>query len=239
MKKNATITKEKFYQELRQKHSGTVREMIRSGILEEMGNEEIKNIFRSLMELRDKEILDLLAKKARYFPMEMLDVDIKNHNDRDFMTYALTKYGKKFQYKIPENASRLFEIACMAECRPMLLFLLGKGLAEGQYPRLVSGSDSLSEVLSEIKVSGLHPDTIVTFFVEAAVSPQNDKRIQKLIDLGFDITAVNSEGLNACEVLARGIENYSYGRDKKAQNEKRKDRQGLKTLQRFYFRELS
>ena len=120
------------------------------------------------------------------------------------------------------------------KCKPYLLFLLGKGLGESQYPRLISGSDTLLEVLNEVKVKALHPDTVVTFFVEAAIAEQNEKRIQELIDLGFDITAVNTNGKTACEMLHAGIESYNYGNDKRGKNEKQRDLQGLKTLERFY-----
>ena len=129
MENNTAITKEKFYKEIRKKHTGIICEMIRGGILEEMDNEELKDVFRSLMKLRDREIVKLLAQKSHYFPMEMLDVNLKNRHNKDFISQTLTKYKRKFQYKIPENAGRLFKIACMTECKPMLLFTW-QGLAE-------------------------------------------------------------------------------------------------------------
>lgn len=208
--------------------------MIQAGVLEEMNNEELKSIFQSLMTLRSKEVVDLLAKKSHYFPIEMLDIEIKNHNDKSFVSYVLEQYGKKFRYKSPDTANRLFEVACSAECKPFLLFLLGKGLAEGQYPRLISGSVNLLDVLSQVKVSALHPDTIVTFFMEAASSENADKRINELIELDFDITTENSEGLTACEAMRKGIDRYPYGKDKRAKKEKQQDLQGLKTLERAY-----
>ena len=172
--------------EINKSHTDSVYKMIEDGVLETMDNEEIKNTFRSLMSLRNMDIIDLLAKKSHYFPIEML------------------------------------------------LFLLGKGLGESQYPRLISGSDTLLEVLSEIKVKALHQDTVVTFFVEAAISDQSEKRIRELIDLGFDITAVNSSGKNACDMLRTGIESYNYGKGKQGKTEKQRDLQGLKTLERLY-----
>lgn len=218
--------------EINKGNPGAVYKMIDDGILETMDNEEIKNTFRSLMSLRNMDIIDLLAKKSHYFPIEMLDVEINNHNDKDFVSNVLNKYGKKFKFK--EQGDRLFEVACKADCKPYLLFLLGKGLGESQYPRLISGSDTLLEVLSEIKVKALHPDTVVTFFVEAAISDQSEKRIRELIDLGFDITAVNSSGKNACDMLRTGIESYNYGKGKQGKTEKQRDLQGLKTLERLY-----
>lgn len=233
MRKSERIKKEDFYKALKRKNSEQLEEMIRGGALEEMDNEELKEVFLKMMALRNRPLIDLLAKRSHYFPMEMLDVEIKNHADKDFVSYVLDRYGKKFPYKKQENANRLFEVACAADCRPMLLFLLGKGLAEGQYPRLIGGSEALLEVLGEVKVSALHPDTVVTFFVEAAITDPAGERIRELIDLGFDITTLNSEGLDAAEVLERGIQNYNYGKDKKGKAEKQKDEQGLKTLTRL------
>ncbi len=238
MKKQAADKKE-FYKKLNQKKTEDLIQLIQDGVLEEMDNNEIKEVFPQLMALRSRQLIDQLAKRSNYFPMEILDIELKNHADKDFMSYVLDRYGKKFQYKNNENANRLFEVACAADCKAMLLFLLGKGLAEGQYPRLISGSDKLLEVLNEVKVKALHPDTVVTFFVEAAISDQNEKRIQELIDLGFDIGMLNSEEKSCCEVLADGIQNYPYAKGKKGQTERIKDEQGLKTLQRFYERELS
>lgn len=231
--KKKVYSKEDLYIEIEQKHPDEICEMIRAGVLEELSNDEVRKVCRSLMGLRSQAVIDALAKRSHYFPVEMLDVEICNHNDRDFVSYVLDKYGKKFRYKTPETANRLFEVACKAECTSMLLFLLGKGLAEGQYPRLISGSDKLLKVLGEIRVSGLHPDTVVTFYVEAAVAADCDQRIRELMLLGFPITAVNSEGLNACEVLSRGIAGYDYGKGKNAQIEKQRDLQGLKTLERI------
>lgn len=219
---------------IKKRKTDEVCEMIRAGVLEDMSNDELKDVFRSLMTLRSRDVVDLLAKKSHYFPVEMLDIEIKNYNDKSFICYVLEQYGKKFQYKSPDIASRLFEVACVAECKPFLLFLLGKGLAEGQYPRLISGSENLLDVLDLVKVSALHPDTVVTFFMEAASSENPEKRIGELMALGFDITTENSEGQNACEVMREGIERYPYGKDKRAQKEKQKDLQGLKTLERFY-----
>ncbi len=217
---------------INKKHIDKVCEMIDAGILEDMSNEELKDVFRSSMPLRNMDIIDLLAKKSHYFPIEMLDIEISSHNDKDFVSNVLNKHGKKFKFK--EHGDRLFEVACKADCKPYLLFLLGKGLGESQYPRLISGSDTLLEVLSEIKVKALHPDTVVTFFVEAAISGQSEKRIQELIDLGFDISAVNSAGKNACDMLRTGIESYNYGKGKQGKTEKQRDLQGLKTLERLY-----
>ena len=60
------------------------------------------------------------------------------------------------------------------------------------------------------------------------------KLIVYLIDLGFDITAVNSSGKNACDMLRTGIESYNYGKGKQGKTEKQRDLQGLKTLERLY-----
>ena len=233
MKKNKNaFTLEELNKEIKNGHSAKVYEMLEADVLGGLNNDEIREVFRALMGLRNLDIMNLLAKKSHYFPIEMLDIEIKNHNDKDFVSNVLSKYGKKFKFK--EHGDRLFEVACKAECKPYLLFLLGKGLGESQYPRLISGSDTLLEVLNEVKVKALHPDTVVTFFVEAAIAEQNEKRIQELIDLGFDITAVNTNGKTACEMLQAGIESYNYGNDKRGKNEKQRDLQGLKTLERFY-----
>ena len=231
-KKDSCFTLEELKKETKKRHTANVYEMLEADVLNELTNDEIKEVFRDLMELRNLDVISLLAKKSHYFPIEMLDIEIKNHKDKDFVSNVLNKYGKKFKFK--EHGDRLFEVACKAECKPYLLFLLSKGLGESQYPRLISGSDTLLEVLNEIKVKALHPDTVVTFYVEAAIADQNDKRIQELIDLDFNIGAINSNGKTACEMLREGIESYNYGNDKQGKTEKQRDLQGLKTLEKFY-----
>lgn len=231
-KEKQTLTKEALLQAIEKKQSKTICSYIADGVLDEMDNEELYPLFRGLMKLRNQEVIDELAKRASYFPIEMLDTEIKNHNDKHFVSYVLGKYGKKFRYKQAAVANRLFETACRCDCKSMLLFLIGKGAAEGEYPRLISGSDALLEVLKRIKVSALHPDTQVTFFVEAAVAHQNEKRLQELLSLGFDITLRNEEGKTAAEVLEEGIARFAYSKDKKGAAEKQRDLQGLKLLQR-------
>lgn len=231
-------SKDEFYHALELKSVPTLAALIRDGVLQSMSNDEIKDVFLKLMLLRNRELTDLLAKKSHYFPMEMLKVPVANQNDKDFVSYVLSKYGKKFRYKVPENANRLFALGCEAECKPFLLFLMKKGLAEGEYPRLVSGPDSLLDVLEMVRVSALNEDTIVTFFVEAAVSGNAEERIRILQHLKFNILTVNSEGQNACEVLKRGIEDYRYAKGKQGTLEKQNDLQSLKTLERFYAQAL-
>ena len=231
-------SKEAFYRALELKSIPSLIAQINNGVLETMRNNELKDVFLQIMLLRNRELIDLLAKKSHYFPMEMLEVPIANQNDKDFVSYVLSRHGKKFRYKIPENANRLFAIGCAAECAPFLLFLMKKGLAEGEYPRLISGSEALLEVLDMLRVSALHKDTIVTFFVEAAISGHAEDRIRILQHLKFNILTKNSEGMNACEVLKRGIENYKYAKGKQGTLEKQKDLQSLKTLERFYVQAL-
>lgn len=237
MKERSHSEYDVFYKAIGEKRSAQILEMIRSGILEELENEEIIRIFRLLMQLRNPSVIDLLAKKSRYFPIEMLDAEIKSRNDRDFVSYVLSKHIKKFHYKEPAVASRLFEAACSAECKKALRFLLGKGLAEDQYPRLISGSEELLSIVKEIRIAGLHPDTIVTFFVEAAIAGRGAERIRKLMELGFDIKARNAEGLTAPEVLERGISRYDYGTGTGAEEEKKKDEEGLKILRQIFSEE--
>lgn len=236
MKKQA-YTKEDLYNSINEKNAAHTALMIRSGVLEEMGNEELKELLPKLMELRNHEVIDQLAKRSHYFPMEMLNVNTANRSNREFLSYVLSKYAKKFRYRDPQNARLLFIAAVKAECQPMVLFLLGKGLAEGEYPRLASGSDRVFAFIKEIKPSALHPDTTVTFFVEAAISGQAESRVPALIRYGFDCFTENSEGLNCFDVLSRGIEAYRYPEGKKGEEEKKGDLEGLKVLRKICGRE--
>lgn len=228
--KKPNYTKEDLYHLIETKDAVHVASMIRNGALEALDNEELKDLLPKLMELRNRDVIDQLAKRTHYFPIELLRVNTAVRSNREFLSYVLTKHGKKFRYKDPENARLLFAAAVESECRPMILFLLGKGLAEGEYPRLASGPEISFECIKEIKPSALHPDTVVTFFVEAAISGRAEQRISALIDFGFNRFTENSEGLDCCEVLSRGISQYPYPEGKKGEAEKQRDLEGLQVL---------
>lgn len=64
MKKNKNaFTLDELNKEIKNRHSAKVYEMLEADVLGGLNNDEIREVFRALMGLRNLDIMNLLAKK--------------------------------------------------------------------------------------------------------------------------------------------------------------------------------
>ena len=91
--------KEQLEQELKNHRRTEVVRLLKEGALEEVPEQEKTDICNRLLALRDKNVMEILAKKLPLFWPEMLKLDYKNWNNREFVDGILTKYHKKFDWQ--------------------------------------------------------------------------------------------------------------------------------------------
>lgn len=234
-KKDNTFTLNEFYKSIEEKDVKELCDMIRGGALYSIEEKDSVEVLTKLFSLKDMNLTSEISRHINYIPLSVLsELNPANPKNKEYLNDLLSKYISKFNYKDNHIAGELFELACKSECVGAIRFLLKKGAGESDYPRLASSSPKVFSLISEIKIKALDKDTISTFFMEAALSSYPEDRIISLMEKGFDIRVINSEGLNVCEAFRKGIDNYNYPDDKKGASEKKRDEESYLTLKQIY-----
>ena len=234
-KKSDYFSLQDFEDALEKKDASELMPMLRGGVLYHIEETDTISVIKKLLAVRDMRVMAEVSKHINYFPVEMLeDLDLTNFKNRSFLCEFLSRYISKFHYKEEETAGILFVKACKADSIDTLRFLMKKGVGEAMYPHLISSSEKVRRLLSEVKVSALSDDTISTFFMEAALAESPEDRIHDLMKNGYDIHVINSEGLNVVEAFRKGIDAYSYPKNKQGTLERQHDEMGFRILERIY-----
>ena len=224
-----------FHAALDQKNADELCQMLRGGALYYIEESDSISVLRKLLLVRDMKVMNEASRHINYFPTEMLEeIDLTNFKTREFIGRFLSRYINKFSYDKKDHAETLFAKACICESIDTIRFLMKKGLAENQYPLIISSTEKVRRLLSEVKISALSKDTISTFFLEAALTDFPEDRIYDLLKYNFDILVINSDGLNVVDAFRKGIENYSYPKSKQGTLERQHDEGGLKVLEKIY-----
>ena len=234
-KKSEYFNMDEFYAALDKKDADELWQMLRGGALYYIEESDSVSVLRKLLLVRDMKVMNEAARHINYFPTEMLEeIDLTNYKTKEFVGRFLSRYINKFSYEKKDHAELLFEKACTCESIDTLRFLMKKGLAESQYPRIISSSEKVRRLLPEVKTSALSDDTISTFFLEAALSDFPEERIYDLLKYDFNILAINSDGLNVVDAFRKGIDSYAYPKNKQGTLERQRDESGLKVLEKIY-----
>ncbi len=227
------VTVENFIQELKYHRRDNVRTMLNSGVLQMLGEEDKIPVYRRILALCDKQIAEQLFKITGQFSVEMMELDLKNRNQREFVSFLMTKYLKKIDYKEEEDCERLFEIACIVGNRNMLRYLIQHGKAVGRYPKLVTCSLELFSLIDKIPEKYMHEDCKVAFWVEAALSDRSIEAMNALYAKGFDPAVKNSDGKSAADVLGKRIGNIRYTNNRNGELKRKKDKEAVRYLKRL------
>lgn len=226
------ITVENFMNDLKYYRRENVRVMLRNGILEKIDEADKISVYKSIFALCDKKIAEQLFKLIGQFSVEMLELDLKNRNHREFVSFLMTKYLRKIDTKEEADCQRLFEIACIVENKPMLQYLIQQGRAVSKYPKLVTGSLELFALIDKIPGGVMDSDCKVAFLVEAALSDHSIKAIDLLVEKGIDLAEKNSEGLSAVNVLEKRINSTKYTKNRSGELKKKKDLEAVRYIKK-------
>ena len=225
--------KEQLEQELKNHRRTEVVRLLKEGALEEVPEQEKTDICNRLLALRDKNVMEILAKKLPLFWPEMLKLDYKNWNNREFVDGILTKYHKKFDWQDDAVCEEMFEIACAVENKKTVRFLMQQKRAASKYPLLATGSDALFQLVSQINVLELTGDLEMEFLVCAATSDKAEERLKVLKEKGFDLSVKNAAGKTAGDVLEERIRTGQYDKNRSGNLKRQRDRDALKYLKRL------
>ena len=222
-----------FYDDIDHYRTDKVCEALKTNILDNMEEDERDNVCRKLVLLRDKQIMNLLDKKMDYFPAAMLQVDLDNQNNREFICYILDKYSKKFDKSKASVCEMLFETAEKVQHKNTILDLIRDKKAACRYPELAKGSDEMFKLIDKIPSELKDEDMQVRILVYAAQADQSAQRLQMLKKKGYDPEAKNSKGKTASDVLEEHIRTFRYPKNKHGEIMKKDDLASLKNLQKL------
>ena len=96
----------------------------KKGALDGLTKEQRLEIYKSLMTLRNMEIIHYLAKQEEKFSSEMLRMDFEPYLNKNFVRQVLARYGKKFDLTDERECENLFEIACEANDAETVKYLI-------------------------------------------------------------------------------------------------------------------
>ena len=104
--------KDTLVEQLREAVRGREREkaleLLKKGALDGLTKEQRLEIYKSLMTLRNMEIIHYLAKQEEKFSSEMLRMDFEPYLNKNFVRQVLARYRKKFDLTDERECENLF-----------------------------------------------------------------------------------------------------------------------------------
>ena len=183
--------------------------------------------------LRDEKVIAKLAKEIEKFEPSMLDLDLNNWKNKEFVNLLMDKYYKKFDWADDLVCEEMFDIACKVENKKTLLFLIKQKKAVCKYANLAGASDSLFELISKIKPEELENDQVVAFVVNATLSEKATTRLKVLKQKGFDLSAKTAKGETAEQIMEERVQNGKYEKNRSGSLKKQQDKDALQYLKKL------
>ncbi len=183
--------------------------------------------------LRDEKVIAKLAKEVQTFEPDMLDLDLRNWRNREFVNLVMDKYQKKFDWTNDAVCEEMFDIACAVDNKKTILFLIKQKRAVSKYAKLAGGSDDLFDLVTKINPAELENDQIVDFIVTATLSDKAATRLKVLKQQGFDLSTKTAKNETAEEILEAKIHTGKYEKNRSGSLKKQQDKDALQYLKRL------
>ena len=162
-------------------------------------------VIQQIVMLRDMKLIDALAKHLNDFTVDMMDIDLNNRLNNDFINNILNNYSKKFDLSDEQTCNDVFSLA-----------------------RTVGNSKLCASLMKKTSPSD---DLIVDTLLRAAVEKDPKSQIEALDKAGYKIHTKNSANQTAADLLRKRITDYTYPSGKKGIQMKRADQNTLQYLE--------
>lgn len=222
-----------FYDDIAHYRTDKVCEALKVNILDQVDEEDRNEVYQKLVTLRDKQVMSLLDKVIEKFPAAMLQVDLDNQNNREFIRYILDKYSKKFDKSKASVCEKLFDTACKVQHRDTILDLIRDKKAVCRYSELAKGSDEMFKLIDKIPAELMDEDMKVQILVNAALTDESAQRLKALKKKGYDPQMKNSKGQTASDTMEEYIRTFRYPKNKHGEIMKKDDLSSLKNLRKL------
>lgn len=226
--------KDTLVEQLREAVRGREREkaleLLKKGALDGLTKEQWLEIYKSLMTLRNMEIIHYLAKQEEKFSSEMLRMDFEPYLNKNFVRQVLARYRKKFDLTDERECENLFEIACQANDPETVKYLIRQGRGKSRYALLGEAQMSVFQQCASIPQDALTQDAWMELFFTAAASEEGMEKMQFAADQKMDLSCVDSQGRSLEDLMERQIQENRYGRGRRESLRRTRDGQVLKLL---------
>ena len=183
--------------------------------------------------LRDEKVIAKLAKEMDKFEPSMLDLDLNNWKNKEFVSLIMDKYYKKFDWSDDSVCEEMFDLACKVENKKTILYLIKQKRAVCKYANLAGASDALFGLISKIKPEELDNDYIVAFIVNATLSEKAVVRLKELKQRGFDLSAKTAKDETAEQIIEEKVRCGKYDKNRSGSLKKQQNRDALQYLKKL------
>lgn len=226
--------KDTLVEQLREAVRGREREkaleLLKKGALDGLTKEQRLEIYKSLMTLRNMEIIHYLAKQEEKFSSEMLRMDFEPYLNKNFVRQVLARYRKKFDLTDERECENLFEIACEANDAETVKYLIRQGRGKNRYALLGEGELNVFQQSASIPQDALTQDAWMELLFSAAASEEGLEKIQFAANQKMDLSCVDSQGRSLEELMEQQIRENRYGKGRREILRRTRDGQVLKLL---------
>lgn len=183
--------------------------------------------------IRDEKAIAKLAKEQKQFDITMLDVDLQNFKNKNYVNLLLNKYLKKFDLEDEEVCKTIFVVACEAGNKKAVATLIKQKKAVKKYSYIACASDEFFGLLKNIKPDELENDYVVDFIVNAALSENAAQRLKALKANGFNLDMKTAKEETAEQILEEIIHSAAYSKNKSGSLKRQQDKDALQYLRRL------
>ena len=205
-------------------------ELLKKGALDGLAQEQRLEICKSLMTLRNMDIIHYLAKQEEKFSSEMLRMDFEPYLNKNFVRQVLARHRKKFDLEDERECENLFEIACQVNDPETVKYLIRQNRAKSRYALLGNAQMSVFQQCVSIPQDSLTQDAWMELFFTAAASEEGMEKMQFAADQKMDLSCVDSQGRSLEDLMERQIQENRYGKGRRESLRRTRDGQVLKLL---------
>ena len=230
MSKETDTLVEQLREAIRGREREKALELLKKGVLDGLTQEQRLDICKSLMTLRNMDIIHYLAKQEGKFSSEMLRMDFEPYLNKNFVRQVLARHRKKFDLEDERECENLFEIACQVNDPETVKFLIRQNRAKSRYMLLGNAEMSVFQQCSSIPQDSLTQDAWMELLFTAAASEEGMEKMQFAADQKMDLSCVDSQGRSLEDLMERQIQENRYGKGRRERLRRTRDGQVLKLL---------
>lgn len=224
---------ENLVREIKKSNRDEVLRILKSKEVDMASLENADEVYAQLVGLRDLRIVNCLASQMGHFPRSMLQIDLDNGRNRDFVNQVLSKYCKKFKLSDSQTAKELFALALKIGNVKIPNVIMKKKATPEMFVALASSSMTTFELLQQVRTSSFDANTIVEILYAAALCDNGQERLKALIKSHYSVTITNEEGNTVEDLLAKQVQSNNYPANKKGNQKKLADKNTLQYLHRY------
>lgn len=176
--------------------------LLKKKALEQIDNiEEKQQIITDIVNLRNLDIMKILAKKQTVFYPEMFGMNMSNYMNRDFMNRVLSKYGRQFDLEDAQVKKWMMETACKVGNKKMVREVLKSRNGYNYLPYLANTDKHIFDVVKTIVADYVPSEIVIELIIQSAKEKDGEERLRILRKSGYSFEEKDVEGRTAVNLI--------------------------------------